>query len=231
MGIGMGKAFFGLAAMMAFAAPLAAHAQGPEALGLDALGQVESRYIQLNVGAGVGGESKSRFETPGVFNGRIKTDLDVGPALSGLVGQGYTSGLAFEVEGVYLQNQVDSDAVNQISPFDLKTKMAGGFANVKYEMVNPSPLFPYVAAGLGYGETTYRVFGDNGHSDGVLWQLKAGVAIPATDDVTVDLGYRFVRSPDYETTDRILYQGQTYDATFKAATQVHVLTAGVRWAF
>ena len=30
---------------------------------------------------------------------------------------------------------------------------------------------------------------------------------------------------------RIMFQGQAYDATFKAATQVHVLTAGVRWAF
>lgn len=227
-----GKLLFGLAAIAA-ALPAAAQAQGPEALGMDALGQLESRYIQLNLGAGVGGESKSSFNVPGVLTGRIKTDLDVGPVVTGLAGLGYTSGFAFEVEGLYLQNKVDSEAADRAlaSPFDLKMKMTGGFANVKYEMVNPTPLFPYVAAGLGYGETQYRVFGDNGHSDGVLWQLKAGVAVPASDDVTVDLGYRFVRSPDYETTDRISFQGQTYDATFKAATQVHVLTAGVRWAF
>ncbi|TAJ69355.1 MAG: porin family protein [Sphingobium sp.] len=226
-----GKGLFAAAAVVALALPVAAQAQ--EALGMDALGQLESRYVQLNLGAGVGGESKSRFNVPGVLSGRINTDLDVGPVVTGLAGLGYTSGFGFEVEGLYLQNKVDTEAADRAlnSPFDLKMKMTGGFANVKYEMVNPSPLFPYVAAGLGYGETQYRVFGDNGSSDGVLWQLKAGVAVPASDDVTVDLGYRFVRSPSYETTDRIMFQGQAYDATFKAATQVHVLTAGVRWAF
>lgn len=224
-----GKTLLAMAAALAAAAP-AARAQAGGS-GVDALGQLESRYIQLNLGAGVGGESKSSFVAPNVLAGKITADLDPGPVVTGLAGVGYTSGLAFEVEGLYLENDVDLDAAPEVSPFDLKAKMAGGFANVKYELVNPSPLFPYVAAGLGYGDTTYKVFGENGHSDGVLWQLKAGVATPVTDTVTLDLGYRFVRSPDYETTSRILYQGQSYDATFKAATQVHVLTAGVRWAF
>lgn len=226
-----GKGLAVATAAVAVMGPAAALAQGQEASAMDALGQLESRYIQLNVGAGVGGESKSSFGVPNVLSGRINADLEPGPVVTGLAGLGYTSGLAFEVEGLYLENEVDTDSSPQVSPFDLKTKMAGGFANMKYELVNPSPLFPYVAAGLGYGDTTYRVFGDSGHSDGVLWQLKAGVAVPATDSVTIDMGYRFVRSPDYQTTSRIMYQGQSYDATFKAATEVHVLTAGVRWAF
>lgn len=220
----------GVAAVLLAAAP--ATAQNLDKVGLEALGQLESRYVQLNLGSGVGGESDASFRSP-VIGGRIKSDLDAGLAVSGLVGAGFTSGLAFELEGVFLKNDVDTDDVEVAtqSDFDVRTKIAGAFANVKYEYVNSTPLFPYVAAGLGYGQTDYRVFGDNGQSDGVLWQLKAGVAIPTTDSMTVDLGYRFLRSPSYESTDRITYNGQLYDAKFKAATEVHVLTAGVRYAF
>lgn len=117
------------------------------------------------------------------------------------------------------------------SDFSVESRTYGGFANIKYEYVNESPLFPYVGAGLGYGETEYRVFRDTGRSDGLLWQLKAGVAVPVSDKMTVDLGYRFVRSPDCEASARVTYEGQLYDAKFKAATGVHALSTGARLAF
>jgi hypothetical protein len=199
----------------------------------DGLGYLEQRYVQLNLGAGVAGESDMKLRTPGVLDARVESDLDAGFAGSALVGAAYTSGVAFELEGLYLHNRVDTDHVEIAlqSPFSVKSEILGGFANVKYEMVNESPLFPYVAAGLGVGTTEYKVLGDPGRSRGVLWQLKAGVAIPATSELTWDLGYRYVRSPDYESTDLVTIGGQTYEARFKAATGVHTLTAGLRWGF
>lgn len=213
-----------LGAGLAHATPAAAQ---------DGLGYLEQRYIQLNLGSGVGGESDLKLSAPGQLEGRIESDLDAGFAGSVLAGVGYTSGVAFEVEGLYLSNDVDTDGVEADlgNGFKIDTEIAGGFANLKYEHVNTSALYPYVSAGVGYGRTEYRVLGDPGHSSGVLWQVKAGVAIPSTANLTWDLGYRFVRSPNYESTDLITIGRETYEARFKAATGVHMLSAGLRLGF
>lgn len=196
------------------------------------IGYLENTYVQVNLGLGVAGESDIDIVGPDL-RGRIDTDLEAGPFVSALVGNSYTSGLALELEGLYAENDLDTDEVSRAlqTDFDVESRIYGGLANVKYEYVNESPLFPYVAAGLGYGETQYRVFRDTGSSDGLLWQLKAGVAVPVSSKVTMDLGYRFLRSPDYETSARVNYQGKLYDAKFKAATGVHTLSTGVRLAF
>lgn len=212
---------------------LAALAAAAPAAAQDGLGYLEQRYVQANLGAAVGGESKIGLRQPGVLDGRIDTDLDPGFAGAALVGVSYTSGLAMELEGLYLRSGVDMDHVEVAlrTPFKIDAEILGGFANVKYEHVNETPLFPYLSAGLGFGQTEYRVLGSTGRSNGVLWQMKAGVAIPASSDVTWDLGYRYVRSPDYESASQVTIGGQTYDARFKAATGVHMLSAGVRWGF
>lgn len=196
------------------------------------IGYLESTYAQINLGVGVAGEADLKLKGP-QLRGRAETDLEPGLFVSGLVGNSYTSGVAVEFEGLYAENDLDTDELQRAlaSDFTVESRIYGGFANVKYEHVNESPLFPYVGAGLGYGETEYRVFGDTGRSDGVLWQLKAGVAVPVSDKMTVDVGYRFLRSPDYEANARVMLDGQMYDAKFKAATGVHAVSTGVRLAF
>lgn len=211
---------------------VAAFACAGPAAAQSGLGYLEQRYVQVNLGSGIDGQSTMKLHSHAA-NGRLEAELDEGFAASALAGLGYTSGFAFEVEGIYLSNDVDTGALADTlqSPLDVNTEIAGGFANVKYEYVNETPLFPYVGAGVGYGQTEYKLLGDRGASGGFLWQLKAGVSVPATADLTWDLGYRFLRSPDYETVGLIEIDGQAYSAHFKAATDVHVLSAGLRWGF
>ena len=60
--------------------------------------------------------------------------------------------------------------------------------NLYFDMANDTMFTPYLGAGAGYGWTSNDGGGDD---DGVAFALMAGVGIDMTDNITLDLGYRF----------------------------------------
>jgi opacity protein-like surface antigen len=193
---------------------------------------VENSYVQLNLGSGFSGRSDLGLDIGNGGSERTSQGLRPGFAGSALIGDSYTSGISIEAEGLYFTNNLDDAHSGATSNGgDAHAQGGGGFANLKYEHVNASPVFPYVAVGLGYGQVQYDVFNGTGASDGLMWQLKAGLAFPVSERFTWDVGYRFVRMQQYSTTSDVNIGGQNYIETFKSATQLLMLSAGARWSF
>ena len=60
--------------------------------------------------------------------------------------------------------------------------------NLYFDWANDSIFTPYIGAGLGYGWVNDAPSGDD---SGIAYDLAAGVSMDLTDNVAVDLGYRF----------------------------------------
>ena len=62
---------------------------------------------------------------------------------------------------------------------------------------------------------------------GVMWQAKAGVAIHATDRLTWDIGFRYLREPKYDESTSVFGT----PGSLEVGTGVHVVSAGARVSF
>ncbi len=85
---------------------------------------------------------------------------------------------------------------------ELTTLMLNGY----YDFHNSTSFTPYISAGLGYARVkfdtkasahqtnplSYENFSMSKHSNKFAWSLGAGVQYAMTDDLSLDLGYRFV---------------------------------------
>ncbi len=60
--------------------------------------------------------------------------------------------------------------------------------NLYFDMANDTMFTPYLGAGAGYGWTSNSGGDDD---DGAAFALMAGVGIDMTENITLDLGYRF----------------------------------------
>jgi opacity protein-like surface antigen len=170
-------------------------------------------YAQINIGSGVAGST--RASASGI--GSATADLNAGFLGGGLVGHAFGDGLSVEVEGLYDQNNVKGA--------DARVESFGGLANLKFEAplhykVMQATLSPYVAGGVGYGQTKYDIDGLSANKDGVMWQAKVGLAIHATSKLTWDLGYRYLQLPQLN-----------FGGGNKIDTYVHGITVGLRWNF
>ena len=85
--------------------------------------------------------------------------------------------------------------------------------NVYYDWRNSTPLTPYVGVGAGYG-WQYNTGGGAFNASGIALGLKVGVSYDITNNLALDLGYRF---------NDILVSGQN--------TPEHQVAAGLRIRF
>lgn len=84
--------------------------------------------------------------------------------------------------------------------------------NLYYDFANSSAITPYVGAGLGYGWV--RNTPANGNESGLAFGLAAGASVDLTQNVALDVGYRF------------------RDTMIKGANPLeHQVMAGVRFSF
>jgi len=70
------------------------------------------------------------------------------------------------------------------------------FVNAYFDIYNPSPVTPYIGAGLGFAVVSveYEVPGYFSYSEtkaNFAWNIGAGVAWKISDSVALDLGYRY----------------------------------------
>ena len=178
---------------------------------------------EFNSAQGVGANKGSGHFQPGYFGGAV-------------FGHKLAPGLAVELEGVYFKNRY-----NVATEFTQQTagssQTYGGLANLKfslpydYHVTHRFAVVPYVAAGVGYGESDYhtgyggQTYLDDGQS-GLLWQAKTGLEIKTGTPISFDLGYRYMGTPDY----RQDYVNGGADS-FELKTHVQTATAGIKYTF
>lgn len=205
-----------IASSAAVLAAAPAFAQAPE--------QADANYVQLSLGASVAGRTKVSVSGLGSEHG----DLDEGLFAAVAGGRSLSSGLSFEAEGLYLKNDIKTGDIDAVvgAPLDASARTLGLLANAHYSMP-AGPVRLAVGAGIGYGETKYKLLGDSASESGVIWQAIAGVEVPVGEKVTWNLKYRYVRGPKAEETAVV---GLTsYEV--KVRTDAHVVALGAKLNF
>ena len=96
-------------------------------------------------------------------------------------------------------------------------------ANAYYNLGAVGPINARIGAGLGYGQAEYEMLGGSDKEGGLAWQVMVAGAYPVSDKVSLDVGYRYLRAPDYDVTDA--------GVKVSAETGAHVVTIGARFGF
>lgn len=109
---------------------------------------------------------------------------------------------AFDKEYIAADNETHDYALHleedtHLKNFNLKALTA--MANCYYDIKTSTSITPYVMGGMGIANLDS---GDGWVNDtGFAWQLGAGVGIKASDKVTVDIGYRYLKPEDIKDVD------------------------------
>lgn len=221
----------GFAALAACAIALPASAQGVSSLWSPHT-YLDNSYVEATGGSTFQGATTEFNSAPGDANegaGHFRP----GYFASFTYGKRVAPGLALELEGVYLNNSYNHFTL-ETQGVTGNTRTYGGLANAvfslpfDYHVVGRFSVKPYIGAGLGYGNTAYRTTEpfDNSKS-GLLWQAKTGIEIKTGTPLSLDLGYRYIGSPDYSSS----VAGSGGTASFRLRDHTQVATAGVKYSF
>ncbi len=109
--------------------------------------------------------------------------------------------------------------------FGMQTVMLNGY----YDFYNDSIFTPYVGAGIGFADMTLKFADKDGAGSKskvkFAYGLKAGVGIEVAKNVTVDVGYRYLKP------SVVKYGYDADDGQIKMKTHMSEATVGVRFAF
>lgn len=109
--------------------------------------------------------------------------------------------------------------------FGMQTVMLNGY----YDFYNDSIFTPYVGAGIGFADMTLKFADKDGAGSKskvkFAYGLKAGVGIEVAKNVTVDVGYRYLKPSVAK------YGYDQEDGQIKMKTHMSEATVGVRFAF
>ena len=185
--------------------------------------EVSPNYLQFNLGANVGGQVDLDVTiAPDTFSG--EADLETGTFGSITGGLGMEGGLALEGELLLLTSDIDTDDADAVlgAPLDAHLESQAAMVNGVYNFA-AGGYKPYVGAGVGFGNSKYRLGGVSEDDMGVAWQVKAGVVIPSSETLSWDIGYRFLSLPSFDISE----PGVSVDADASA----HILSVGARITF
>jgi opacity protein-like surface antigen len=187
------------------------------------MAQAQENYVQLNLGAGLGGNAHLSGEVSGL--GSASGDVTVKPGFFGSVALGHSlpDGLAIEGEGYYASNHGDTGSLG----FTTSAKSYGFLANLMYAIVQTGPVVPYVGAGVGVGHANYDASGSSVQDTGLVWQLRAGVGGDISPTLRWDLGYRYFNEPKFSESAT----SGSISGRAEIVTHLHVLTVGLRQRF
>lgn len=129
----------------------------------------------------------------------------------------------------------ESESINEESPFLKELRSQSLMLNGYYDFKNASKFTPYVSAGVGVTriKNTTQLFDstDQNLSDtdnSFTWAAGLGVAYKVTENVALDLGYRYVDAGEFEF-------NKTVDESVKFKTTAdlvsHDYSLGIRYNF
>lgn len=189
--------------------------------------EADGDYVQFNIGSGfVGNVDITAFagSTPA---SRGDTDMDAGLFVSIAAGTNVGS-YPLRIEGEFVATENDLDVAGLAAGVsDVKHSSQTVFLNAIYDF-NVGGFTPYVGGGFGYGRVGYEVDGPliaaNEQNDkGFAWQVKAGVTFPVSDRMTLDIGYRYLKTADFDQPAAAF--------GIEAESGAHVVSIGARFGF
>ena len=191
-------------------------------------------YVEVEGGANVQGRSKTGIEATGLGASAQSSSLDDDFFGGGLVGYSPVPGVSIEGEGVYNRSHLAYTPTNAVFGTGGATRTYGGLGNLKFSLpftpqVMTIGLNPYIAGGIGYGNVQFTgrngAFSYQDDQDGFIWQGKAGLDMKIYRNVGLDLAYRYLQSPDFNTA------GAFRNYSILTRTSVQVVTLGLKYSF
>lgn len=166
-------------------------------------------YVSVSGGLGLmNNSSEDGFDDAMEYN--------TGYLVNGAVGLKGDHG-RIEAEVGYHRNGVDSYYGSPQSDTDVSvwSFMANGYLD--YDMKDQG-IAPYVMAGIGLADASIQSETEEYGDTVFAWQVGAGVGIRATENVAVDVGYRYFKPSD------VSWDGSTY------SLGSHNILAGIRYS-
>ena len=182
---------------------------------------VEGNYVQASLGSGIAGNTKVSVAGVGSEN----VDLDAGLFAAVAGGHSMANGLALETELLFLKNDLKTGSLDTLIGVPLKasSRTVGAMLNAQYAVAPVGPFIANVGAGIGFGQVEYKLLGESGTETGFMWQVMGGLSYPVSPQVSWDLKYRYVRSPEL--------RDSFAPYNIKVETVTHVLAVGARFKF
>ncbi len=160
------------------------------------------------------------------FAEKAKLDKNVWGAS---IAAGIVNPAAYGTWRLELEYTKNSDAKKIVFQDNMKVKTQAGFVNMYYDFkVGCSlPIMPYIGGGLGWGNVKFSGSEDSRSEDDFAYNIGAGVAYELSNNVKLDLGYRYVNYGKFEETIRM--QEDKVQNEYKA--RAHEILLGLRYTF
>ena len=164
-------------------------------------------------------------------SGPYQIDHKMGFTIGGAVGTHIAPGLRTEFELSYIRSALDNVSFNQSTSSPASGHLEQGYllGNI-WKDFNLGMLTPYIGAGIGFGAMHY----DNGNLDGniisndtgygLAGQFGFGARMAVTDNLSVDLGYRFK-----SIVDASIIGGNDLTSNSEASAINHIVQLGVTY--
>jgi outer membrane protein OmpA-like peptidoglycan-associated protein len=188
----------------------------------------EGWYGRADVGYSVDGESDFEESSGGTPIGEF--DLSHESDWAEFLGLGYAFSNGFRAEGElgHRFNQLDEGDLSDYGLLDGDVHVWSAMANLFYDFNRGSGVEPYVGVGVGAARINTGLVGPGGtvdDSDTVFaYQAMAGIAFRLTEQLDLDVGYRYFEADDASFTSDIptdVDQDYTHQA----------VTVGLRYQF
>ncbi len=231
---------FALLAGSALASTIAlpAAAQGLPNLGfLDPAALAQKAYVEVDGGDITRGALIDRVAATGLGtskgSARFQDDF-FGGALAGYT---LVKGVSMEAEGVYARTHYNFASTEPEFGTAGAIRTYGGLGNLKLSLPLTTHftrfgIQPYVAGGIGYGKVEYNgingAFAYQSQESGFMWQGKAGVEVDMGRHLALDVAYRYLETPEYDTPGSYS-SGTGYSAL--ARSHLQAVTLGLKFNF
>lgn len=193
----------------------------------------EGWYGKVDAGYGFDGSLETDRLTTPAFGGELDLDndwmADVG------IGYGFSNGFRLEGEVAHRYNSIEGGPTVQNGG---NTQVYTALINGIIDLNQGGAVQPYFGAGIGIGRVqadaadgpannkAVTAFFDDSDT-GVAWQGLLGIGFKATEQLTFDIGYRYLFIPNLEFAGRNGATARSYEGDYKH----QAVTAGLRWQF
>ena len=119
-----------------------------------------------------------------------------------------------------------------------KTQIHSYMINAYYDFNTDSAFTPYIGGGIGYAttklsDTRARTGAKSNSHTNFAWQIGGGIAYAVNDNVSIDVGYRYVDYGKFDKITDIVDFGELGPDAYRTSidTTANELYAGIRYTF